>query len=835
MPIYRRLTAWNKFQSVLKHQNQTFTKKEKSTMYRKLQENETIFDTFVRINAEEKAKTFFDQRVYPIVTAGADAEMGDAGAGAGAGAEMGDAGDDMDSEPISTIGKKREATERTSAAKKIARLAHNFAQKVRKKRDRLVEQRENLQQQAAKKRKEEEIQFRENQIQLLNNAIQLARESSVESVEAAQKAVVAAQKSSDYLAQKKKTGAKAAAAAALEANKYIQGIIEDTEDAVSRAALIKEGAQAREAELDADDMTVEEGLQEVHDERRRKALLEEGARARETELAASGMTYEQAILMQQSEQRQKEVEREEEMQKTVQTPLQPTQSKNVQGTKRQAQKDSDNLASKNMQAKKKLIYDSSPDVLEVPSVADAAVGQRSEQQGVQVAREGQVQSNHFSSETSSTPLGGFNADAGSGGGAGAAGPAVDLSGVPDMPMEDFLEDFLEDFNDTEDGVTQQERSEMPSVPVGPVQQPATEPTYFVRENKESVGPNPYRLSAKERNVTEGRYNRALNRDEISRQKRHTKFAVNRGDGVGGVEVEGSSTDGAPVGVGRTGAGEVEGPSTDGAPVETFTYIPPPATHPQRGVPTDRRQHGVSMSITPESQQVSNAYDQTVAGMTGGGVNIAEIMNKNPGQLPTANDLAQGLTVMSSKTQIAKEGHLRQQKNAQELRFEIKGMHMVYDKLIPEFKQRDHQEKLKKALRGSLREMMEHHEEMQKMIRDYYKTTDLKVGVIISADKVLSGASGGGHSISKNGKDGGDVNNIHGNSFQVMRGGLNYRATLDNRKPAYKDLTLKPSKVPTFMNRFDHPHAHVRFNKAPIPFPKLKTSLRNFSDIKNLNN
>jgi len=99
---------------------------------------------------------------------------------------------------------------------------------------------------------------------------------------------------------------------------------------------------------------------------------------------------------------------------------------------------------------------------------------------------------------------------------------------------------------------------------------------------------------------------------------------------------------------------------------------------------------------------------------------------------------------------------------------------------------------------------------------------------------LSGASGGGHSISKNGKDGGDVNNIHGNSFQVMRGGLNYRATLDNRKPAYKDLTLKPSKVPTFMNRFDHPHAHVRFNKAPIPFPKLKTSLRNFSDIKNLN-
>lgn len=75
-----------------------------------------------------------------------------------------------------------------------------------------------------------------------------------------------------------------------------------------------------------------------------------------------------------------------------------------------------------------------------------------------------------------------------------------------------------------------------------------------------------------------------------------------------------------------------------------------------------------------------------------------------------------------------------------LKDDIKSFHKLYDSLIPVFKTAEHQAKYKKALKSTnKREILQHYEEMETAIANYYKNdSGFKLGVIISAESLFSG-------------------------------------------------------------------------------------------------
>ena len=75
-----------------------------------------------------------------------------------------------------------------------------------------------------------------------------------------------------------------------------------------------------------------------------------------------------------------------------------------------------------------------------------------------------------------------------------------------------------------------------------------------------------------------------------------------------------------------------------------------------------------------------------------------------------------------------------------LKDDIKSFHKLYDSLIPVFKTAEHQAKYKQALKSNnKREILQHYEEMETAIANYYKNdSGFKLGVIISAESLFSG-------------------------------------------------------------------------------------------------
>jgi hypothetical protein len=198
----------------------------------------------------------------------------------------------------------------------------------------------------------------------------------------------------------------------------------------------------------------------------------------------------------------------------------------------------------------------------------------------------------------------------------------------------------------------------------------------------------------------------------------------------------------------------------------------------------------------------------------------DIGNMNTQGLPSINELGTALELGSMGAQKSHEHRNRMSHTLSQLKQEITCMHIVYDPLIPVLTHPSHTHAKLNALASTdIRTVRTHHRTMQAHVRRYYKTTDLKVGVIISAEKVMGVQSGAGEvthgvSITKAGHD--KFANSKKVTEEVMRGGINTKAILKNRMPPFKPQVFgHPTRLPTFLTRDDHEHPSVQFMRRPL--------------------
>ena len=104
-----------------------------------------------------------------------------------------------------------------------------------------------------------------------------------------------------------------------------------------------------------------------------------------------------------------------------------------------------------------------------------------------------------------------------------------------------------------------------------------------------------------------------------------------------------------------------------------------------------------------------------------------------GQL-TASGIMNSINFPTDEAQKLIEERQRNKKSIKQLKDEIRCFHLIYDDQIPAFKAAPHQGDKDDALASSdIKKVKDHHRKMQNMIRDYFKTSDLKVGIILSAE------------------------------------------------------------------------------------------------------
>ena len=88
------------------------------------------------------------------------------------------------------------------------------------------------------------------------------------------------------------------------------------------------------------------------------------------------------------------------------------------------------------------------------------------------------------------------------------------------------------------------------------------------------------------------------------------------------------------------------------------------------------------------------------------------------------------TDKTDEKEIGKEDASRSKKTIDRLKEEIKAYHLVYDDNIPEFKKKAHTKDRDDALQSNdVEKVRKHHKSMETKIRQYFKTTNLRIGVI----------------------------------------------------------------------------------------------------------
>ena len=123
-------------------------------------------------------------------------------------------------------------------------------------------------------------------------------------------------------------------------------------------------------------------------------------------------------------------------------------------------------------------------------------------------------------------------------------------------------------------------------------------------------------------------------------------------------------------------------------------------------------------------------------MTGGG---AALPNAS---MLTSSSLLNSVNFPTDVAQQMVEDRLRAKKTINQLKEEIRALHLVYDDNIPSFKQNPHLGQKNDALKSDdIKVVRAHHKNMEDTIRKYYKTSDLKVGVILSAEGFFGSGAG----------------------------------------------------------------------------------------------
>jgi len=149
-----------------------------------------------------------------------------------------------------------------------------------------------------------------------------------------------------------------------------------------------------------------------------------------------------------------------------------------------------------------------------------------------------------------------------------------------------------------------------------------------------------------------------------------------------------------------------------------------------------------------------------------------------------------------------------------LKEDIKDFHKIYNNVIPAFRDKSHQKRKEKALKSkNKREVLQHYEEIENLIANYYKNDGgFKLGVIVSAESLFSGNVFGGSDLFGTGMVGANsgVTPIDRNSLE--RGGSTKYNKVVDIEPTYtrggidhalqKPVQNKEPKVKKGRVRFD---------------------------------
>ena len=183
--------------------------------------------------------------------------------------------------------------------------------------------------------------------------------------------------------------------------------------------------------------------------------------------------------------------------------------------------------------------------------------------------------------------------------------------------------------------------------------------------------------------------------------------------------------------------------------EAPPVVPPPDVSNDPAAQSTTFSDRTTQQNAPEFQPFNppeNNVDIEIDDTTGGGPPVGSGIPVSGG-LPGANMMTSSslLNSMSFPTDAAQklvEDRMRQKKGIEALKEEIRAMHLIYDDDIPSFKKNPHLGQKNDALKSNdIKVVRAHHKSMQDTIRNYYKTSDLKVGVILSAEGFFGGSAG----------------------------------------------------------------------------------------------
>jgi hypothetical protein len=196
-------------------------------------------------------------------------------------------------------------------------------------------------------------------------------------------------------------------------------------------------------------------------------------------------------------------------------------------------------------------------------------------------------------------------------------------------------------------------------------------------------------------------------------------------------------------------------------------VTPPTTEPERKPPTtepvdvsrsflpkkpDKALRGATKPLTEDEMTKSQAEkiepvepsdsnegvvepeteprDVTSKVLTSSQVPQVDIETTPEGDIQPSVGLPTQVTNRNEEEAISTENRLRKGKSIEKLKQEIRAYHIVYDDNIPEFKKKAHTKSKDDALQSSdISVVRKHHQSMEATIREYFKTTSLKIGVI----------------------------------------------------------------------------------------------------------
>jgi hypothetical protein len=200
--------------------------------------------------------------------------------------------------------------------------------------------------------------------------------------------------------------------------------------------------------------------------------------------------------------------------------------------------------------------------------------------------------------------------------------------------------------------------------------------------------------------------------------------------------------------------------------------------------------------------------------SGGGSGVGAFKGDILSQLEPQSEVASKLA----------EDKKRRRKDVERLIKEINCFHLVYDDYIPLFRSKEHNKAKDDAIASKDRDkLIKHHLMMSNAIRQYYKTADLRVGVIMSAESMfgqsvsnlitghmasggaaLPNALGGAKFIPK-GSD--PVKGAIAGDVTIRRGGRNTKRPITRLVPK-AGFSADPTPIPEVTPVVDAPYPYV---------------------------